>query len=50
MGSRTGEFINTTVGLEEFGGQTIQILIEAIDTSNTVIEAAIDNLVVETVS
>lgn len=45
----TGEFINTTVGLEDFDGNTIQILIEAEDDSNTIVEAAIDNLVIEIV-
>jgi len=48
--TRNGEFIDFTVGLEDFAGDTIQLLFEAEDDSNTIIEAAVRSIVVETVS
>jgi len=48
--TRTGEFIDLSVGLDQFAGNTIQILFEAEDDSNTIVEAAVNSIVVETVS
>lgn len=46
---RIGEWTNTFISLDAFAGQTIQLLIEAEDSSGTALEAAIGKIVIETV-
>ena len=45
--TRTGEFVDVSIGLERFAGDTIQVLFEAEDDSNTIVEAAVGSVVVE---
>ena len=44
-----GECIDFSADLGQFAGNSVQILIEAEDNSNTIVEAAVNSVLVETV-